>query len=155
MKNRKNTNNQNNYLGGIRTVSLPASACLQVTSLKHEELIQDDTMIVIMSNFGFWICQKFVFSLQLEWVTFFSDSRAEQCSLDNGVHLCCYETHYHRRSHLHQHLPKPKWCTFFDEDGDGPFDYRGGDYGEKTMGTNALLLIFFCNASTDSKSSVW
>ena len=43
----------NNFPGGIRTVSLPASACSQVTSLKHEELILDDTMIVIWSNFGF------------------------------------------------------------------------------------------------------
>ena len=72
----------------------------------------------------------------------FSDSRGEQCSLDNGVHLCCDDTHYHRRSHLHQHLPKPKCCTFYDEDGDGAFDYSGCDYGGKTLRTNALVLIF-------------
>ena len=110
-------------------MSLPASACLQVTSLKHEELIQDDNELLLLCPILVFEYVRNLFSVcNLNKKN--SDSRAEQCSLDNGVHLCYDDTHYHRRSHLLQHLPKPKCCTFYDEDGDGAFDYSGGDYGE-------------------------
>ena len=113
-----------------------------MTSLKHEELIQDDNELLLLCPILVFEYVRNLFSVcNLNKKN--SDSRAEQCSLDNGVHLCYDDTHYHRRSHLLQHLPKPKCCTFYDEDGDGAFDYRGGDYGEKTMRTNELVLIFF------------